>query len=347
MRLLVEFSHPAQVHKFKNVLRELIEEGHQILILSRKKDVMTELLDAVGLPHRCISKARNGLFGMAVELLQRELLTFWQVWRFRPDILFSAHSVAITHSGWLFRVPTLVHEDTEFGTLQQKLYIPFATRVVTTTSYMKDWGATQVRINSLEPLAYLHPNYFKPDAKVLETYGLSMQTPYAVVRFVAWKAAHDRGYRPPTTEEREQVLASLGRLGIEKVVFTSELEEALGAPVELIRPQPTDLHHLMAFAAICVGDGITVANEAAVLGIPTVLWNPLRGGHTVELERYGLVRRVARQDETLRTVEEILRDRHSHDVWQQRRKRLLSEKSDMNRDMINLLLELGGQGDAV
>jgi predicted glycosyltransferase len=338
MRILAEFSHPAQVHKFKYVFRELMRRGHQVVVLSRDKDVMIPLLDDLAIPHICLSRARSGLLGMGLELLQRELLVLWQALRLRPDVVFSAHSVAIAHVGWLLRIPTLVHEDTEFGTLQQRLYIPFASKVITSVAYTKDWGGRQVRIDSLEPLAYLHPDYFKPDPAVLEKYGLSLATPYAVMRFVAWKAAHDMGHAGPDGDAKARVLRGLHQKGIEKVVLTSESGEQLPFPGEVIRPEPPDLHHLMAFSKICVGDGITVANEAAVLGIPSVLWNPLRAGHTLELARYGLVRRVSGLEETLRVVDAILADADAGNEWKRRRERFLQEKVDMNEAMISLIL---------
>ena len=75
MRLLVEFSHPAQVHKFKHLLARLQNRGWAILVLSRDKDVLLDLLDETGLAHVCLSRARSGYLGMAFELLLREVRT--------------------------------------------------------------------------------------------------------------------------------------------------------------------------------------------------------------------------------------------------------------------------------
>ncbi|MFT4825896.1 MAG: putative glycosyltransferase [Cryomorphaceae bacterium] len=342
MRLLVEYSHPAQVHKFKHVFAELVRSGHQVLVLSRDKDVMIPLLDELKVPHICLSRARSGMFRLGLELIRREVLAFWYVCRFKPDVVFSAHSVAIAHVGWLLRKPVVVHDDTEFGNLQKMLYLPFANQIVTTTAYMQDLGRRQIRINSLEPLAYLHPKYFSPDEKVLSKYGLLKSDTYAIVRFVAWNAAHDVGHAPPTKKEREHLLEGLFELGVARVVFTDESQEELEVSAELITPEPSDLHDLMAFATISVGDGITVANEAAVLGIPTVLWNPLRGGHSVELEKFGLLERVDSLELLLEVSARLIEDPTSLDRWAEKRRALLQEKEDFTLRMGQILLEAGG-----
>jgi len=345
MRLLVEFSHPAQVHKFKHALAQLRKMGVEILILSRDKDVMLVLLDQYELPHLCISRARSGLLGNVWELLVREWKTLFIAMKFRPNLMLSAHSVAITHAGWIMGIPRLVHEDTEFGHLQQKLYIPFATRVLTSTAYYLDWGEKQLRIPSLEPLAYLHPKYFSEDPARLKRYGLSANSRYVVLRLISWQAMHDRGLHGITQSQMDTVVETLLSLGYEKVVLSTEGEFGQMDWPEIVRPDPEDLHHLLAFAELCFSESITVAGEAAVLGTPTLLVNPLRAGHTLELERYNLVERCDDLDNALSRAVEISADHDSKARALASRSRLLEEKSDMTEAFVEIISqELGLQG---
>ncbi|ODR96816.1 hypothetical protein AUC71_04425 [Methyloceanibacter marginalis] len=134
------------------MLRRLELRGATVKVLSRDKDVMLSLLDELGCDHLCISRARKGYLGTLFELLVREWRTFIAVLRFRPTLVLSAHSVAITHVAWLMRIPCIVHEDTEFATLQQRLFLPFASKIVTTTSYYKDWGPANCALTRWNPL---------------------------------------------------------------------------------------------------------------------------------------------------------------------------------------------------
>lgn len=338
MRLLVEYSHPAQVHKFKYVLKHLIDNGHQVLILSRKKDVMLELLEDLSLPHICISNAGSGLCSMALELMVREFRALYQALRFKPDLILSAHSVAITHIGWLLRIPRIVHDDTEHATLQQKLYMPFATRIITSSTYLKDWGKRQVRINSLEPLAYLHPDHFTPDPGVLLRYGLTPQTAYIVIRFIAWQAAHDIGYHKQKQHKQEEIIKRFLDAGAEKIVLSCEGSDNLSFQDNIIRFRPEDLHHLLAFARLCLTEGGSVANEAAVLGVPTILLNPLETGIFLELKRYRLLTQVATRAEALKIGLELWNDPEVVERWQQARKKLLHDKENMARAVTKFLL---------
>lgn len=339
MRLLVEFSHPAQVHKFKHVLRRLELRGATVKVLSRDKDVMLSLLDDLGFDHVCISRARKGYLGTLAELLVREWRTFIAIFRFPPTLVLSAHSVAITHVAWLMRIPCVVHEDTEFATLQQRLYIPFASKIVTTTSYYKDWGPRQLRINSLEPLAYLHPSEFQPDSSILSKYGLSADEPYVVLRLIAWRALHDHGVSGLTPEEVAKLSTTIEASGIEKIVVSSENDQETPPLVGAINPAPQDLHHLLAFARLCVSESITVAGESAVLGVPTVLVNPLEAGHTRELERYGLIERILDKKALSDRVAAILADKGIGKTKAQARVRLLADKVSFTDAFEDLLMD--------
>jgi predicted glycosyltransferase len=347
MRLLAEFSHPAQVHKFKHVLTRMRARGAAVLVLSRDKDVMLPLLDELGIDHVCISRARSGYAGSFCELATREWRTFLAILRFRPTLLLSAHSVAITHVGWLMGIPCIVHEDTEFGTFQQRLYMPFAWRIVTSTAYFKDWGPRQVRIDSLEPLAYLHPDQFRPDANVLAKYGLSPETPYVVLRLITWRALHDRAISGLSDEEVVRAVGAMETAGARKIVLSLERGHAdpLGADgatpagAEVVTPAPNDLHHLLAFARLCFSESITVANEAAVLGVPTILLNPLEAGHTRALERCGLVERILDVEAAVARACALLADPCVARERQQARARLLADKPSFTDALETLLLE--------
>ena len=264
---------------------------------------MIELLEAEGLPFKNISKAKTTLPGMALELISREVKTFKTALTYKPDVMLSAHSVAITHVGKLLGIPVVLHDDTEHASLQQKLYMPFADYIITSSAYMKDLGKRQIRINSVEPLMYLHPTYFTPDQNVPSKYGLSKKTPYAVLRLVSWNAAHDVGHSSPLAGRCQQLIAYLKTRGIEKFILSTEAPEVFANDSDVQTINPEDLHHILAFASLCISEGGSVAIEAAVLGTPTILANPLQAGLFALLEQYDLLLRCQTLDEVFKTVE--------------------------------------------
>lgn len=120
-----------------------------------------------------------------------------------------------------------------------------------------------------------------------------------------------------------------------------------------IKINPLDMHHVMAFASLYIGDSQTMAAEAGVLGVPFVRFNDFVGriGYLKELEDvyelgYGVHATTLDADSAIRRadgseqpsgVEELYKrveqlvampSDERYAVFQQRRKKMLSEKID-------------------
>jgi hypothetical protein len=325
---LFELTHPVHLHLFRVVIRELEARGHQTAITAREKDVLLDLLRGYGFEFECLSRRGRGLLGLARELIVRD----WRLWRFarrfRPDVLVGSVGTCAAHVGWLMGRPVLVVDNMEHAALQQWLSFPFVTQLCTAQYYGKDWGKRQVRYPSFEHLAYLHPNHFTPDPAVVERAGLRRDEPFLMVRFVSWEATHDAGEHGIRSEERMHVLERLERFG--RVIVTSE--RPLPDEYDRFRlPVPAhEYHHLLAFARCYLGDAATVAAEAAVLGVPSILVCSWEGGYHEELQnKYGLLQRVESEAEALAIAGELLTDAETPRRWRQRRKRLLDEQEDL------------------
>ena len=76
MRVLVDIGHPAHVHFFKNTIWSLEKKGHQVMVVSRDKDVVIELLNAYRIPHTVLSKVKPGKINLFEEWFIREFKTF-------------------------------------------------------------------------------------------------------------------------------------------------------------------------------------------------------------------------------------------------------------------------------
>ena len=82
----------------------------------------------------------------------------------------------------------------------------------------------------------------------------------------------------------------------------------------------------MAFCKLYVGEGGSMAAEAAILGTPAVYCNPLRCGYLLALERkYGLVHNADTWANGLKICEDLLGDPDLDQRWAENRQRLLDE----------------------
>jgi uncharacterized protein len=280
MRILIEITHPAHVHFFRNPIRHLSSEGHEIRITSRDKDCTLDLLDRHGIEHRCLSRQKSGA-GMLKELIARNRALIKEARAFRPDVIAGLGGICAAQVGRLLRIPSVVFYDTETAHLQNALTYPFASRVVVPECY-RAWTPARktVRYRGYHELSYLHPNYFQPDSEIAVRSGLDPERDNFLIRLVSWKANHDVGRKGWPPELLDSVANTLQGRG--KVIISSEGE--LPDHLNELRYQgdPAEIHHLLAYCRACIGESPTMASEAAILGVPFIYANMQHVGYVIE-----------------------------------------------------------------
>jgi len=330
-KILVDINHPAHVHFFRNPIKQIIAKGYEVLVTSREKDVTLDLLDEYQLPHRVLSSAAGGgPLGLLGELVQRDRALIKISKEYKPDVMASIGGTFISHAGSLTGVPSLVFYDTENARLQNLITYPFATRVYTPACY-EGWVPKRkhIRYKGYHELSYLHPNYFTPALDLATANGLVEGEDNFFIRIVSWQANHDIGETGWDVKLLEQVVSRLAKQG--NVILSTEA--ALPSQFERYTYQgdPGQLHHLLAFCRLCVGESATMASEAAVLGVPSIYCAEVGRGYTNELEaKYGLVKNVFKLEWS--ALENALDSMLQHDAqyFQAKKNQLLEESVDVS-----------------
>lgn len=290
MNILIDINHPGQVHLFMPLARRTIEHGGNVLFTARDKDVTLHLLETSGLPYVVCSKRGKGTLVLVRELFCKTRRILDEAGKFCPDAIVSLGSPPAAWAAARLHVPHIALEDTEHSTEQALLYLPFTRFVLTSTAFRRNLGKKQIRYRGYHELAYLHPKYFTPDPAIIAAMGLSPDRPYSVARFVSWQASHDIGRHGLGADQQRELIETLAASG--PVVLTSEAPLPAELQKRCLIPPPEHIHHFLAFARLYVGEGATMASEAAMLGTPAVYTNPLSAGTLEEQERYGLLFRV-------------------------------------------------------
>ncbi|MBN2013925.1 MAG: DUF354 domain-containing protein [Candidatus Altiarchaeota archaeon] len=340
MKVLVDIGHPAHVHFFKNVIWELEKKGHEVKITAREKEISLDLLTAYGFQYTNLGKNRTGLINKAIGMLKMDYNMYRIAKQFRPDILTGLGSMYAAQVGKLINKPSILFTDTEHAKLVHWLTNPFATVICTPTCFKKDFGQKQIRYNGYHELAYLHPDYFRPNAKVLDELGLARGERFIILRFVSWKASHDigrKGFDMATIKDYVKKLESYGRVFItSEATLTQDLEKYR------IMINSEKIHDLLYYATMYIGEGATMASEAAILGTPSLYVNPLPLGYiSEESERYGLVHIFPNPKEgqinALQKALELLEDKNLKNEWKEKRKKLIEEKIDVTHFIVELI----------
>ena len=327
MRVLIDICHPAQIHFFKHLIARLQNRGDEVLVTARDKDVVKPLLSLCNAQYELLTTASSGLFGLGREFLIRNWRLSRIVGRFRPDIMMAESGAIIGLVGALRRVPRIVLEFSEHAKLQRALGLPFATRILTGTGYQSVHGRRHRKFKGIWVSAYLCPERFQANASILGSAGVDPGSRYTLIRTVSWNAAHDVGHGDASQEGLRRVVNHLQKYGRVFLVPEGDLPnwaEECRLPVDA-----KDVHHLLAFASLYLGEGGTMAAEAAVLGVPTI-YTGIRTGFLDALQsRYRLIEYAESLDGALPKADDLLSNPRWREEWADRRNTLLDESEDI------------------
>ena len=329
-------SHPAHFHLFRNTIDTLKAHGDRVVVVIRPKDVLEQLCVNAGMEYVKIKeRSRNtGKVGLALSLIQKTIAVMRIVRQTKPGFLIGCDG-AIAYAGKLAGIPSFDcdEDDAEATPLFAKLFYPFFTGVIAPTICSAGkWEYKKIGHYSYHELAYLHPNHFTPDRRYLEKYGISSEHPFYLVRFAQLTAHHDTGIHGIEKATALRLVSMLSEHG--RVYITSE--RPLEPELEQYRMHidPLDIHHIMAFADLFIGDSQTMAAEAGVLGTPFVRLNDFSGrlAYLNEIEdkyQLGFSHKSNDINGFFLSVQKWLDEPERKKLCLERRKRMLAEKIDL------------------
>jgi predicted glycosyltransferase len=148
--------------------------------------------------------------------------------------------------------------------------------------------------------------------------------PYVVFRLSAWEALHDFGQRHLSHGQIASLVLALRQHARPVVTAESRMPEDL-LPFASRVPVEHSLD-LLAFAALYVGEGGSMAAEAACLGTPAIFMSPVRCGYIRLLQRrYGVIEQTTDAERIQRRAVEWLTDPEAQRDFQRGHRSLLSD----------------------
>lgn len=339
MNILVYIGHPAQYHFFKHTISRLKKDGHKVRVLIKTKDILEQLLQEDGLEYKNIQEniRKNTKWGILSASLKRTWSVYHEARDFKADIL-TGTDASIAQAAWLLRKPsiTTLEDDVEIISNLAKLTYPFTSDIVVpTVCKVGKWEQKKIGYSGYMKLAYLHPNYFKPDEAVIKKYGI--QDKFVLIRLAKLSAHHDNGIKGLDTRLVDQILNIANERGFQVFISAeSDIKKHLRPYQLTIRH--TDIHHLMAFASLLISDSQSMSVEAAMLGTPNLRFSDFSGRISVleELEhKYGLTMgfKTDESERLIDTVKDLL-SKPSNVEFKQRRAKMLEDKIDVTSFLI-------------
>ncbi|MDD3876058.1 MAG: DUF354 domain-containing protein [Bacteroidales bacterium] len=332
MKILIDINHPQHVHCFRFFIYIMKSKGHEVLVISRNKEIEHSLLKTFKIPFVDRGKGSSSMTGKFFYFFKAISIIYKQCKIFKPDILLSFGTPYPAIAGWLLRIPHISFNDTEDAKLHHLLTDTFSKHIVTPACYKDDLGKKHIRIKSYFELYYLHPHYYKANDSIVNLLNLKDNEKYIILRFVSWKAVHDVGHKGLTLEMKRKLVNKFSKNA--RVFITSETK--LSPDLEQFRMNipAGSMHDALCFASLLFGESATMASESAMLGTPSVYLDKNGRGYTDELqEKYNLVWNFStteeQQNKALEKGIEIILDATSKSSAQDKSKLIKNENIDI------------------
>ena len=328
MNILFDMNHPADVHQFKFVIKEL-QKKHKVIVVARNKECTYELLKANKIKF-IPRKGYDSIIGKIGGILLINFKLYKIAKKFKPDIFVgSSGNLYVAQVGKILKKPVIIFDDTEHATFQKMLCFPFASTIVTPDTYKQNLGKKQIKYPGSKELSYLDKKYFKPDDKIEKEIKKKNNQKIIFLRLVSWEANHDLGKKGINNPIR--LIEELNKFG--KVLVSSEKKIDKRINKYSIQIPHYKLHDFLYFSDLVISEGGTVAVEAATLGIPTIYVNKLRMGYSDNLVNKGLIKQITDEKKIIETAKLILTNNNV--------KKRLNTKIDLVKFMSKLIIRKG------
>lgn len=340
MNVLIYVGHPAQYHFFKNTIVILKEEGHKVTLLLKTKDVLEKLIQQDG--HEYVNIQSKNRKNNILSILIASFIRTWKVIKLTKqydiDILLGTDS-SIAQAGFLLNKPSITTLEDDYAVITKlaKLTYPYTSSIlVPLVCSVGKWHRKKVAYQGYMKLAYLHPNRFRPNIEIKKKY--ITEEKYCIIRLAGLTAYHDAGIKGLNMDFVKNIIANIREKGFSIYISSEEKLDAQFVNYQL-KINQNDIHHLLSFASLLISDSQSMSVEAAMLGVPSIRFSDFTGRISVleELEqKYHLTFGVLtnESDKLLKLSKEILTNKTSTKLFQDRRNMMLADKIDVTAFLV-------------
>lgn len=331
MKIAFGLGHPAHFYLYKNVI-QLLSHKHEIEIFINDKDILRKLLDFNAYPYITIatSKSDENIFGKASKLYLSAKALYKITKNHKPDVFVSC----LSQLCWVSRLQGKknifnAEDDITYTYLQGLITYPFVSTILT-SQVVKTWPFTykQIGYAGYHKLAYLHPKWFTPVESIRNLY--IKEPHYFIIRTVNHKAYHDINARGLDIYTLRIIINYLKDYGA--VYISSEKPLPKEFQGNALSINENDIHHVLYYADLFIGDSQSMTVESAMLGTPSIRINNFTNRISVikELEyTYRLTYSISpkMKDKIIPIIKEIFSI--NREEFRNRRNLMLNEKIDV------------------
>jgi uncharacterized protein len=342
MNILIDIGHPAHVHLYRNFIRIMESRGHKVTITVKNLKSAIDLLEGYRISYIVMPSKGDTIIGKFFRQILFDIIIIALVCKNKIKIGIGT-SITIAQVSRLTMMKSIIFDDDddEVQPLFAKYAHPYADLIVSPDALKGKRKRTDTLYYAgYHELAYLHPAVFTPDPAVPGKLGLKKDERYFILRFNRFKAHHDINETGLSHPQKRELVNFLEKYG--KVFISTEGETDQEFIDKRLTISPLEIHSLLYYAFMFIGDSQTMTTEASVLGTPALRCNTFAGriASMEELEKkYGLTYSFLPADfqELIRKAGELINTPDLKGEWGKRRDIMLKDKIDVTSFMADLV----------
>jgi predicted glycosyltransferase len=339
MRIIIAMGHPAHYHLFKHLIINFTQKKYDVKIVISDKDILKAILDENNIEYEIIakSKTKEKLLHKGIKIFLSSIRLQRIIKKYKPDFVIGCLS-QIAFASLFSKASSLffAEDDIDYTKLQGIITYPFINNIISPfPTNVGRFSKKQIKYNAYQKLAYLHPTNFFANKSIISNLGI--KEPYFILRLVSLTAHHDKNISGISYGVLDKIISLLSPHG--NVYISAEEKLPKKYIKYILNARLEDIHHIIYFSKIFIGDSQSMAVESAMLGVPSIRFNSFAGKVSIleELEhKYKLTFGIpsSETDCLYSKIQELLEMKDLQKRFQQRRKKMLSEKINVNAFMI-------------
>ena len=320
MRVWIDSLTPKHALFFEPLFRGLRNEGHDLLITTRKYREAEQTLRLRKLPFKVVGEHGGGTsYGKLLASGSRVVALAEFLERWHPDTAVSFSSPEAARVAFGLGVPHVSANDSPHSWRVARLSIPLSRYVCSPWIIPRQvwlsfgaWNDGIFRYRALDAAAWLKRH--KPDRRILRQLGLDRDRPIIVLRteesFATYLEGKASDRRPVIGPVIDRILRM--KMDVQIVVSTRYGEQAptlkrkFGDKIQVL-DRIVDTTSLLSYSTMFIGSGGTMTVEAALLGKPAISCFP--GARTLYmkyLEKKHLMKTIHSPNKIARDVSHTL-----------------------------------------
>lgn len=242
------------------ISKRLRKKGHKIIFTTRKHPDTIPLAQILGEKPVIVGEYKTASLADRLEESSRRVLEFSKMFRNNPpDIAIAHQSVELCRTAFGLGIPIILTADTPHAIAVNRLTIPFASTVVASkalpSKFLKEQGAKKViYFDGVDEVAWIKDS--KPKSE------FQLKKPLIIVRQIESKAV----YAINRIDHSNKIIKQLESLGNIQFIQRYKTKGEYSSKERFI-----DSANLVSYADLVISAGGTLAREAALKGVPSLV----------------------------------------------------------------------------